>query len=284
MIVFKTPKYRKRLRRGIAHNPKIYLRTPRIKAHREIPYSKIFIFTLIVIILGGILYLIFFSGFFAIKKIIVLNNKNISQKQVEEVIGPIRFSPMVFNNTLFFKSGEAQVQLLDKFKTLRGVQISKKLPSTLRISLEERSPSLIWQVNDKKYLVDDQGIIFTEFRPDMQIGSNLPTVTDLTKQETGIDKKVASLSFISFIQQLFNQTPQKVGTEIDAINIIETPFEVEVRIKEGYRVFFDTNGDVDLQISNLVRVLEDSKQKGISPENVDYIDLRLKDKIFYKYK
>jgi len=283
MILLKASKRRKSFRSNrTQHNPKIYLRTPRIKARREVPYRSIFIFTFVVIFAGFIIYGMFFSGYFAIKNIIIINNKNVTQKQVEEVISPVRYNNFTFNNILFFRSNKASELLLNNLQQLRSVEITKKLPNTIKINVDERLPSLIWQTGDKKYLVDNEGEVFSEYNPDK--AQNLPIVIDLTKKNVQVKQKILGVSFVDFVQNLTNKLPQKTGVNIDSIVIKETPFEIEVKTKEGFSIFFNTSRDLDTQITYLVRVLEEVNKNGMSNKYLDYIDLRLPDKIFYKYK
>lgn len=283
MILLKAPKRRKSFRSNrTKYNPKIYLRTPRIKARREVPYRSIFIFTFVVIFTGFIIYGIFFSEYFAIKNIIVINNKSVTQKQVEEVISPSRYNNFGFNNILFFRSNKASELLLNNLRQLRSVEITKKLPNTIKIKVDERLPSLIWQTEDKKYLVDDEGEVFGEYNPDKV--QDLPIIIDLTKKNVQVKQKILGVSFVDFVQKLTNKLPQKTGANIDSIVIKETPFEIEVKTKEGFSIFFDTSHDLDIQMAYLVKVLEEVNKNGMSNKYLDYIDLRLPDKIFYKYK
>jgi cell division septal protein FtsQ len=288
MIFFRTPTYkRKTHRRSIKRSPKIYLKTPRIKPRPEIPFLKIFIYLCLIIILGFIIYGIFFSGYFSIKKIIVLNNKTITQQQVEKALNPILSKNIISNNLLFFKSKETSGLLLDKFNQLRSVEVSKKLPCTLKIKLDERLPSLIWQSGEseeKKYLIDEEGIAFTQYDFQTRISQDLPKVSGFSQMETKMKNKILSQSFVKFIQAVYTKLPQKTDLHIDSTLVPETIFEVEVKTKENFSIFLDTTRDADEQISNLIRVLEEIKGKGISFQGIDYIDLRLKDKIFYKYK
>lgn len=283
MITFRGQKYKKRSR-FIRRNPKIYMSTPRIKARREIPTKKIFIFTLLVIFVGTIFWFAFMSGYFRVKNLIITGNQNIKQKDIEEALNSILYSNILSNNILFFKTGSTGQKILDQFKEIKNIEVTKKLPSTLKIKIDERNPSIILQSGDKKYLIDADGSVFSEYNQQDQKYSGLPLVNDLTKPQVKDNQKVLSISFVSFIQQLVNKLPQKAGLTVDTIIIHETLYEIEVKTKEGPTVYFDTSRNIDIQLSYLVKVLEEIKKNGVVLKNVDYIDLRLPDKLFYKYK
>jgi len=285
MIVLKTPYYKKR--RGlIRRNPKIYLRTPRIKARPEIPVKKLIIFTLIVIILGLSLYEVFFSGRFLIKNIIITGNQNITQKQVEESLEPLLKAHILSNNLLFFKSSEAAAKLTSDLKRIKDIKIDKNwFPPALKIKIKERIPSLIYQTKNKKqYLIDEEGVVFAEYTEKTSEYQNLPLVEDKTQEALEINQKVLSKSFIKFIQEISNQLTPKTNLHPQIIIINETPFEIELVTKEDPRLYFDTSSDINLSINNLIRVLGEITKQGINYQGIDYIDLRIRNKIFYKYK
>ena len=56
----------------------------------------------------------------------------------------------------------------------------------------------------------------------------------------------------------------------------------EIKTKDGWRVIFDSKTNGELAVANFTSAFEGILQKNL--ENIEYIDLRLENKIFYKYK
>lgn len=281
MIVFGNSYYHRK-KRFIRRNPKIYLQTPKIKPRPEIPAKKIVIYTLIILFLGGIFYLIFISGYLVINKIVVIGNKNILYKNIEESLNPILNKNIFSKNILFFNSKEAVDKLSNDFRDIKEIQIKKRLPSKIEIIIQERIPALCWQTDKIFYLIDEEGLVLKELGN--KNNSKLPLINDLSSQKINIDEKKLSISFIKFIQKLHKDFNSKTNLNIDIINIKETTFEIEVKTKEGFSVYLDTSRDLDIQLKNLVRILETVKKEGKIINNLEYVDLRLRDKLFYKYK
>jgi len=281
MIVFSNSYYHRK-KRFIRRNPKIYLQTPKIKPRPEIPAKKIIIYTLVIVFLGGIFYLIFISGYLVINKIVVIGNKNILYKNIEESLNPILNRNILSKNILFFNSKEAVDKLSNDFREIKEIQIKKRLPSKIEIIIQERIPVLCWQTNKIFYLIDEEGLVLKELGD--KNNSKLPLINDLSNQKINIDEKKLSISFIKFIQKLHNDFNPKTSLNIDTINIEETTFEIEVKTKEGFSVYLDTSRDLDIQLKNLVKILETVKKEGKIINNLEYVDLRLRDKLFYKYK
>ncbi len=63
-----------------------------------------------------------------------------------------------------------------------GARIEVALPDTLRVRLDERVPVVIWQVGDRRLLLDADGVAFAAADPSV----DLPVVDDRRSADTGL--------------------------------------------------------------------------------------------------
>lgn len=272
---------KRRYKKGkVIRNPKIYHKTPRIYEPREINYKKYIIFSLIIILLGGLFYLIFMSGYFVEKDVILTNNKTITKDNFLQEINPILHKNILSNNLLFFTSQGLASEIAAKMPEIKSARVKKKWPDKLEIEILEREPILIWQTGSDRYLVDQDGIAYSKDITNV----SLPLVVDESKKPVGMNKKFLTEKFIYFTKFLKELFTPRTGLNIESINLQESTLEASVKTKEGFTILFDTTRYPEVQIENLNRILADIKNKGENVADVEYIDLRLKEKIYYKIK
>jgi cell division septal protein FtsQ len=78
-------------------------------------------------------------------------------------------------------------QRLLELPTVRQASVSVRLPGTVAVEVVERDPILVWQVGERRLLVDREGTLFAEFPANPTPGASaLPTV---------VDKRDASAAF-----------------------------------------------------------------------------------------
>ena len=76
---------------------------------------------------------------------------------------------------LFRLSTDGMAERLAALPTVAGASIEIQLPDTLRVRLTERQPVVIWQVGDRRFLVDAKGLAYAETSD----SSGLPVIDDL---------------------------------------------------------------------------------------------------------
>jgi cell division septal protein FtsQ len=217
------------------------------------------------------------SNYLAKNKLLIFRNRNI----------------FIFNrNDLKKKIGE--VVLLDNIK------IEKILPNTVRITLKEKNTAIKWLCNDQEFLVDNQGIIIKKFykistpkifqlaetkteevNPTEQ---SLLIVKNLTQEDMSLGLQVLNPANIEFITNL----PNKLSTQdyLKIKNILtpnKLPQYIIVELENGVKIQFNLADELDNQINRLKLLVEQKIKKGNLP-NVEYIDLRLGESIYYKMK
>ena len=63
--------------------------------------------------------------------------------------------------------------------TVRGADVSARLPGTLVVRIRERTPILVWRIGARRYLVDSEGRVFAKLPDDpTDGGAALPVIDD----------------------------------------------------------------------------------------------------------
>lgn len=251
------------------------LRQPKIFTPQDIGYSSqsapnkknsskfIKILIVFIIILGGLVYLFFYSPIFKIKNIIV-------EGAFLEGSG---FEGLMAKNILFINTADVKNEFSQKYPELNIVKIVRGLPDTLKIKLEEHQAKILWQTQDKNYLVDSSGVIFKE----IEGVSDLPQVKDNKDLAVVLNRPVVTTNFINFIAELNANFNQETGLIIDRYAVNETIFQIDAVTVLGWKVIFDTTRKAQDQLSDLSRFLKDHQS-----EVKEYVDVRVEGRVYYK--
>ncbi|MCX6807141.1 MAG: cell division protein FtsQ/DivIB [Candidatus Berkelbacteria bacterium] len=243
-------------------SPQIYLSTPRDRKKVKPPY-RLFKFILLLLIIGALAYLAFFSPYFLIKNVLVKGPTNESIVKLSDSAKG--------KNLWLFDSKKLRGDLL-KIGEISQVSISKLPLGTLKINIVQKSEGIIWQTQGKKYLLDQQGFAIKEINE-----SSLPSVVDQKNASIELGKQIVNPAFISFVKDLNFKFSPKTNLPIKEISVpAETTFELILQT-EGFKVIFDTQGNLDQQLDNMVRVYQVKKD-----EIKEYMDLRIEGRVYYK--
>jgi len=102
-----------------------------------------------------------------------------------------------------------------------GAEVSVGLPDTVAVHVRERRPIVVWWVGDKRWYVDESGLLFAEApdSPPEELG-DLPVI---------LDKRVASRSFevgsavdpvdLDVARRLAGLTPAQVGSAASGLTV-----------------------------------------------------------------
>ena len=155
------------------------------------------------------------------------------------------------------------------------LRIDKKIPDRLVIKVKEKRPVLIWQKDREYYYV------VMSAKKLVEIEYDLPIVSSLEGAEVVVGRQLLRTEQVSYIREVVNC----VKDEFSAWYIEK----VVLPAVEGREMFFYSNQgwyfilslDTDKQIAlnNLALFL---KQKADRLADIEYIDLRIEDRLFYK--
>jgi len=255
---------------------------------------KIAVFgTLFFCLLVGVGYLLILSPIFKIGDIVISGNQEIKTEQIQDIarreINKKIFGFLPKNNLFLIDMDALRRAILRGLGQISGVTLNNQ-PTGLQgvkltIVVEERQPQAIvcrLQSNISTptvlgdcFYVDKLGIAFKS-APQTK-GSlilQLAAPYDLSLGAEAIKPPVLQAA-----EQLKKAITEAVpDLAIDYFIIISSQ-EIYAKTQDGWLIYFDINTDLVHQAQILKELL---KQKLTNTKNLEYIDLRLGEKVFYK--
>lgn len=249
----------------------VYSRTEESKE----PRSFSWIYTLLVLILlGGLTYLVVFSGLFDIKNINVTGYEH--GDTVKGIASEQANTGIISKNILFFSLKDLRKTLLGD-PNIKDVKVAKKFPSTITVEVTESKPAIIWVSAGDKFYVDDRGVIMGEAADNNEKIYN--EIFDASNISVKVGERVASPTFIKFINDISSGFTAASGTTLVKITLFDLLEDVHILSSDGWTVYLNASKSAGSQLNNLARVLGEARK---DTRKLQYIDMRLDNKIFYK--
>ncbi len=131
---------------------------------------------------------------------------------------------------------------LETLSTVEKAHVDVRLPGTLGVTLEERRPILIWQVGERRYLADSDGVLFALLGTEIPPGAaGLPVIDDQRAASAGlsVNQTLDSVD-LDAATRLASLVPADVGSGAVSLGVIvndEAGFLLETRPKGWAAVF-----------------------------------------------
>jgi cell division septal protein FtsQ len=249
-----------------------------LKKHKK----KILILS-VILAAAGLFYLFFYVGFWRIKKITFSGTENgeiISSVEIilRQTMTDYRYGILPKNNFFILEANELEEKILADID-LAAIAIDKRFPATLKIEIEEKLPVLIWQEGNDYFYVDQEGLILKAIRPE-NIIYDLPMASYATTTAVIVGRKIADKGKIIFIKETAEQIAAKLKKiKLSKIIIAEENKHIYFYTTAGWFAIFSEKREIAEQVKYLNDFLE---QKGQEANNLEYIDMRVPDRIYYK--
>lgn len=236
---------------------------------------------LLFIIVSTLSYFVLFS-WFQVSKINISGNNKVNNQDVEslvrsyvnrEIIGIGSFK--LYSKNIFLSNNKKlSDNILKEFALIETVKISKKLPDTINLEIKERIEAFAF-CNGECFLIDVNGVIFENIKDVLEdkLILRLSENQEYYLGQNVIDKKNID-SILNIRQNLFD------NFQIEAKEVIISD-TLRLITSEGWSIYFDANGDIDLQISEMNTLLKDQISED-KRKNLQYIYLQYKDRAYYK--
>lgn len=245
-----------------------------IKRRRAFRIKLYFLFLLLALLLLGVFYLTAYSSLFKIKDILISNNKFLTNDEIlislkQNVLGTSFGGQAGFENILAWPSGETKISN----PAILNVNIEKEWwKRVIEIEVNERERFAIWcnsQANNC-YWIDKEGFVFAD--APMTEGSLVFTIFDLSDLNLFLGSRIEEDRFVGNLIAILENF-HKTGFEAKKIVFDGALKEIRINTLEGPMFIFSTRFDSSKNLS-LIQDLDLNK--------VEYIDLTVDDKIFYK--
>lgn len=243
--------------------PKIFKSSPEAVKYIWPRFVKISIPLLIIIVV--LFYIIFLSPWFKIKNIEIVGSPP------EEVRNEINIHKG--ENIFSFQSQKIRSKLLRENRNYSDIKFYRGIPDTIKVIFNDRTPCVVWETGAKKYLVDDNAIIYKE---DDIMDDSLPHVKDLGNLPVQLPSQITSVDFVSFIKQANSELNKSKFTIVD-FEVSETTFQVSAVTDNNIRIIFNLLRPLSDQIDALNKVYEQSRA-----DIKEHIDLRVEGRVYFK--
>ena len=249
------------------------------------------IIILLIILLSGAIYFIFYSPYFSIRQIEISGLQKIDYNELRAVIdshlASRRFLIFPQNNIFIFDEKSVEKEINERY-ALNYLKIEKRLPGFVSISVEEKMPALIWKTVEKFYLVDGDGVIIREIREEEvsgyqanQPGANMALVFDESNEITAVKEQIITRKKAEAVVDLQNNLARATGLQI--VNFAMANREdsmIKCLTGEGWQIYFSPADDLNAQIQKLSVFLKEKNQE--DRRGLQYVDLRFEDRVYYK--
>ena len=266
--------------------PKLVISELRLLA-LKITYNLLFILLLV-----GIVYLLFFSEWFQVNDVLVEGNKITDKRLILDSVEPFMHKKSFFifpsNNFFFIPTGQIKKEILANFKRIGGVDVNRGFPASLAIRIYEKKAVLLFCSNEGCVWVDEEGIAYNKssYTEAVAESNNVVIVQDNSHSDLKMGVLATDPAYVDFANALWISFPENIGKELLYLSTpLPSAEEIRANTKEGWMVYFDTTINIERSISLLKRVIDqeiNTKEGGTTC--LDYIDLRVADKVFYKMK
>ncbi len=174
---------------------------------------------------------------------------------------------------------EMEEMLLEKFFRVGAIVVKRKLPDHLNLQVEERNTFAIVCQSLNCWLIDVNGVVFEEIVSEQEKAQDRFVISVRKEQEISLGQEVIRPDYLYSISQIQDRFKERLGLEIRELLFFDRRLNLKTGL--GFDIFFDLEESYQDQIFNLDVVLKEK----IKPEelsNLDYIDLRFGNKIYYK--
>jgi len=250
--------------------PSLYSRTEEVREKR--PRNGFWFFLLSIFSIGGLIFLVFFSGVFAVEKVEFSPTKFVDRGELARAVenGKTFLDNNIITFGIFNLASRAE-----KVTGVEKVSVSRVSQHRVVVVVTEKSPLLVWQSLDKKYLVDSYGYIWSDYRENY---ASTPVLVDTKNLPVKIGDKVLPQGSIYFFRDLQTQFAD-TGAKAVRYEIMDIVSDLKVVSDAGWFVYFDTNRSANGELVSLKRVLAEAKNNGTK---LEYVDIRIANRIFYK--
>jgi cell division septal protein FtsQ len=253
--------------------------------------EKIFVGIMAISFLGVTVYVLFFSNFLAIKKIDIQDTGRINPEEVKgrvyQMLSGKYLSFLPKNNIILVQKNAISQDLIGDFKLIKSLKIEKDFPNSLAILIMEKNPMLLLRSNGKDYVIDEKGIAYdrSDFESDFLNENSLLILEDKSGKNVKEKEEAIDPGYLDFIlsvrEDLSRNLDISIRQLITAPNLISGDLSVETN--EGWKIFFNKEVGLVKEIEMLKAVLGGKIEKEKRQE-LEYIDLRTDNKVYYKFK
>lgn len=269
----KNTKKQKNKKQNTKNKKPISKKQEQIRKQKRVRNFRIIKYAFLIILILGAIIATMTSPLFNIKKITVEGNSKITN---DEIISLSQIN--IEENTYKTNMKKVKKRILEN-PYVRSVEIKRKLPSEIIISVEERKTTFMIEYGSSYAYINNQGYI-------LEVSSEKMEVPILQGAETLVEELIPG-------NRLCTEDLEKMSTVIKIMEIATSNeisslvTRIDIQSKQNYKILFETEQkvayigdetDLNTKILNIKSILE--KESGIRGEIFVNMDLKINDATF----
>ena len=242
--------------------------------------SVLLLITLLIVVPIWFVWFVFFTSTFTVQSITITDAREHTIEQVRELA-----SNLIGRNMFFLSTDALTSTITSSLSQVRDAYIVRSLPGTLKIIVQEKDPTLLLLSNKKYYFVDNNGVAYEEARLEILPDVVLPVVKNTDPEaKLTLGTAVVETSFVDFLLLAEEQLP-----EVTQAHIVETRIpslsarEVHFLLDNNWEIKLDATRSLTTQL-NVLRVLLSTTISSDDKGLIEYIDLRIPGRVYYKLR
>lgn len=246
---------------------------------------------LIAAFFGVIIYILFFSPLLAIKSVNVIGVRNIDKQSVADIVNADvtgkYLNIFMKNNIILVNKNKIKLDLYDNLKRIEDVEITAKFPDKLLIGIKEWESILVFCSRDQCFVIDKNGWAYAraDFEANELGERELGVLRDSSQKTINIENFSIDVGLAQFIADVKNKLEQELDIRVE--QEIQTPMlisgDLQFKAVDGYSIYFSrgigASKSIEMLKTALNNAIDSNKQA-----DLEYIDLRLDNKVYYKLK
>ncbi|MBI3256072.1 MAG: FtsQ-type POTRA domain-containing protein [Candidatus Andersenbacteria bacterium] len=242
--------------------------------------SALFLALLLVVPIAWFFWFIFFTDTFTVRAVTVVDAREHTATAVQQIL-----EEKLGKNMFWLQTPVLEQKILLSVPQVRDVHIVRTLPDTLKVVVQEKEPVLLLLSQRKYYFIDAGGIAYEEARLETLPGTLLPIVKN--NDEGGqltLGVPVVDQRFLGFLQYVQRELPGIAGAELVETRIPSLAArEVHFHLNNNWEIRLDITREPQGQLAILRKLLQttipDDKKS-----QIEYIDLRIPQRVYYKLR
>lgn len=245
---------------------------------------------LLLVVLASFSYLLFFYPELQINNIVISGNQKINAGEIQNLVLE-NISQKIINlaslqvsskSILLVSADNLCKEILEKFPVVENVRINKNYPQTLSIAITERKQVAVFcnaslGTEGKCYSIDKNGVIFEDSSGNPE---NMPVIWHPLGGEVSPGQSVMDKNAVSVVVKTEKMLKNNFQINITDVFLPDSS-ELDIKTSEGWSIYFNLGSDIDMQITKVKILLEDEISE-TARKNLKYIDMRFKDRAYYK--
>lgn len=262
-----------------------YRRFKKFKKRKSILKSRFFwIFILTLALIISVFYFFFLSEIFRIKEIRISASEDISQEEIQALLEKELKTPFFyfFHKDTFFlvNSSKIEDKILRDYPEIKEVDLKKEFPRSLVLEIKKRETAGIWCFSeDNCFSIDERGIIFRELTLENGKREDLMVIFLKDGEIKNLGEEVIPKEKMNQLLGIHDELEGNLQIAVEKFTLSGIE-RLDVKIIEGWEIYFDLSEDINLALTKLQLLLE-KEISSAARGNLQYIDLRFS-KVYYK--